>query len=135
MNLIFYGLAAIASSHTLGPAQNRDLESKLDQYQAATGIDDDKRNEIWTRTMDNCKYCIFLWIFSSVETLIRLQSMIRNFSLLVHVLVLVYSGIDMGRRLFVNYNFLPRKYQEKLQSGGYDNNFIIEKIWFTNPLK
>ena len=34
--------------------------------------------------------------------------MIRNFSLLVHVLVLVYSGIDMGRQLFVNYNLVLR---------------------------
>merc|ERR1712131_455661 len=53
MNLIFYCFLAVVSSRTLEPTENSDLESKLNQYQAATGIDDDKRNEIWNTTMKN----------------------------------------------------------------------------------
>merc|ERR1712131_369675 len=53
MNLIFYCFLAVVSSRTLETAGNGDLESKLNQYQAITGIDDDKRNEIWNTTMKN----------------------------------------------------------------------------------
>ena len=59
MNLIFYCFVAVVSSRTLEPAESDDFESKLNQYQAATGIDDDKRNEIWNTTMKNCTYFHF----------------------------------------------------------------------------
>ena len=62
MNFIFYCLAAVVSSRTLDPAENRDFKSKLDQYQAATGIDDAKRDEIWNTTIENRTYVICVHI-------------------------------------------------------------------------
>ena len=59
MKFIFFCSVAVVTSRTLKSAELGDLGSKLrklDQYQAETGIDDDKRDEIWNTTMTNCTY-------------------------------------------------------------------------------
>ena len=77
MNLIFYCFVAVVSSRTLEPAESDDFESKLNQYQAATGIDDDKRNEIWNTTMKNCTYFHFKNQKLSDITVDPFQALIR----------------------------------------------------------
>ena len=68
MNFLFYCLAIVVSSQSQDPLRKSDLEQKLDQYQNATGISDDKRNEIWNKTIENCKFFHFYqsMIFFSV---------------------------------------------------------------------
>ena len=59
MNFLFFCSVAVVTSRTLKPTEIGDLGlklRKLDQYQAATGIDDAKRDEIWNTTMANCMY-------------------------------------------------------------------------------
>ena len=56
MNFLFCCLAIVVSSRPQDPLENSDLASKLDKYQIATGISDDQRNEIWDKTMLNCKF-------------------------------------------------------------------------------
>ena len=62
MNFIIYCLAIAVSSQSqdlLMRVGKSELEKKLDQYQNATGISDDKRNEIWDKTMENGKFYHF----------------------------------------------------------------------------
>ena len=55
MNFLFCYLAVAVASQSQDSLGTSDLELKLDQYQNATGISEDKRNEIWNKTMENCK--------------------------------------------------------------------------------
>ena len=48
----FLYLVILAAARKLEPTRKIDLQLKLDKYQAATGIDDLKKNEIWNKTMD-----------------------------------------------------------------------------------
>ena len=59
MNFLFCCLAIVVSSQSQDPSGESDLQLKLDQYQNATGISDDQRNEIWDKTMENCEFYHF----------------------------------------------------------------------------
>ena len=48
---VFFFVAAVAA-RSLESSVKVDLQLKLDKYQVATGIDDEKKNEIWNKTMD-----------------------------------------------------------------------------------
>ena len=43
---------ATVAARSLESSVKVDLQLKLDRYQVATGIDDEKKNEIWNKTMD-----------------------------------------------------------------------------------
>ena len=55
----FLLLAAVVSARTLEPSKNSEWKFKLDKYQAITGIDNDKKNEIWNITMNNSEFLTF----------------------------------------------------------------------------
>ena len=77
MKFIFVCSVAVVTSRTLKSAELGDLGSKLrklDQYQAETGIDDAKRDEIWNTTMANCTY-ITVRDFSIFEPVIPMTKM------------------------------------------------------------
>ena len=52
MNFRFFFFVVVAAARNLESSTTVDLQLKLDKYQAATGIDDFKRNEIWNKTID-----------------------------------------------------------------------------------
>merc|ERR1712126_261783 len=49
----FFLVAAVVTAQTIDPTSKKDFKLKLDKYQAATGIDDAKKDEIWTKTIKN----------------------------------------------------------------------------------
>ena len=53
MIFIFFAIIVAISARTLDPLQLKKLKLKLDKYQAATGIDDVKRDEILNKTIEN----------------------------------------------------------------------------------
>ena len=55
MILIFLIITAAVSARTLYPSTKEELRLKLDSYQAQTGIDDAKKDQIWKKTMMNSK--------------------------------------------------------------------------------
>ena len=63
------------AARTLDPSTNEKFRLKLDSYQAATGIDDVKKDEIWNKTMKNSKISIFCSGFELEGTF---QSFIQN---------------------------------------------------------
>ena len=48
-------IAAVVSARTLDLSRKEEFRLKLDSYQAATGIADVKKDEIWNKTMKNSK--------------------------------------------------------------------------------
>ena len=52
----FLIFVAVVSAQTFEPSSKAELESKLDSYQAATGIDDAQKDEIWNTAMDISKF-------------------------------------------------------------------------------
>ena len=77
MNFLFYCLAIVVSSQSQDPLRKSDLEQKLDQYQNATGISDDKRNEIWDKTMENGKFYHFYQSMNFFSASIGLEKLSR----------------------------------------------------------
>ena len=55
----FFLVATVVTARTIDPTSKKELKLKLDQYQAATGIDDAKKDEIWTKTIKNSKILTF----------------------------------------------------------------------------
>ena len=53
MIFIFFAIIVAISARTLDPSQLKKIKFKLDKYQAATGIDDVKRDEILNKTIEN----------------------------------------------------------------------------------
>ena len=58
MNNRFFFFIAVAAARIHESSRKVDLQLKLDKYQAATGIDNVKKNEIWNQTMDISKFQI-----------------------------------------------------------------------------
>ena len=77
MNFLICCLAIVVSSRPQDPLEKNDLELKLDQYQNATGISDDKRNEIWDKTMENCKFYYFYQSMNFFSASIGLEKLSR----------------------------------------------------------
>ena len=55
----FFLVATVVTARTIDPTSKKELKLKLDKYQAATGIDDAKKDEIWTKTVKNSKILTF----------------------------------------------------------------------------
>ena len=64
----FFLLATVVSAGTLDPTSENDLKLKLGKYQATTGIDDAKTDEIWKETMRNSKISIFYPVSNLIST-------------------------------------------------------------------